>query len=84
MKVARVLNEAGITTFEALASANPTDLQQTPKAARLQRMDRTGRAGCKRRWGGFERLQGELNGGRKNKQNKGPDDWSSGLVLDYR
>ena len=32
MKVARVLNEAGITTFEALARANPTDLQQTLKA----------------------------------------------------
>lgn len=39
MKAARVLHEAGITTFEALARANPTDLQQTLKAARLQRMD---------------------------------------------
>jgi predicted flap endonuclease-1-like 5' DNA nuclease len=42
MKVARVLHEAGITTCEAIARANPTGLQQTPKAAELKRMNPEG------------------------------------------
>ena len=41
MKVARVLNEAGITTFE-VARASATDLQQTLKAGGLQRMNPEG------------------------------------------
>jgi predicted transcriptional regulator len=39
MKVARVLHESGITTSEALERAHPTGLQQTLKAAGLQRMN---------------------------------------------
>ena len=41
-KVSRVLNEAGITTFEALARANPADIQKRLNATGLQMMNREG------------------------------------------
>jgi large subunit ribosomal protein L17 len=69
-KVARVLNESGITTFEALARAEPGEVQQTLNAAGLQMMSPEGwieQAGlaAKGDWEGFQRLQNELKGGRK-------------------
>ena len=69
-KVAKVLNEAGITTFEALSHANAAELQDTLKAAGLQMMNPEGwieQAGlaAKGDWEGLERLQSELKGGRK-------------------
>jgi hypothetical protein len=69
-RVAKVLNEAGITTFEALARANPAEIQKTLNEAGLQMMNPEGwieqaALAAKGDWEGFERLQGELKGGRK-------------------
>jgi hypothetical protein len=69
-RVAKVLNEAGITTFEALARANPAEVQKTLNEAGLQMMNPEGwieqaALAAKGDWEGFERLQGELKGGRK-------------------
>lgn len=69
-KVAKVLNDVGITTFDALAGADPADLQKTLNAAGLQMMNPEGwieqaRLAAKGDWDGVERLQGELRGGRK-------------------
>ena len=69
-KVARVLNGAGITTFESLARANSADIQKTLNAAGLQMMNSEGwieqaSLAAKGDWEGLERLQGELKGGRK-------------------
>jgi large subunit ribosomal protein L17 len=68
--VARVLNDAGITTFESLAHANAADIQKTLNAAGLQMMNPEGwieqaELAAKGDWEGLERLQGELKGGRK-------------------
>ncbi|HEX5941819.1 MAG TPA: DUF4332 domain-containing protein [Anaerolineales bacterium] len=69
-KVASVLNEAGITTFEALARANAADIKKTLNAAGLQMMSPEGwieqaSLATKGDWEGLERLQDELKGGRK-------------------
>ncbi|MGZ9220768.1 MAG: DUF4332 domain-containing protein [Anaerolineales bacterium] len=69
-KVAKVLNGAGITTFEALAQAKAADVQKVLSAAGLQMMNPEGwieqaSLAAKGDWTGFERLQGELKGGRK-------------------
>jgi predicted flap endonuclease-1-like 5' DNA nuclease len=69
-KVARVLNEAGITTFAALAAANPVEIQKTLSAAGLQMMNPEGwieQAALAARgdWTGLEKLQSELRGGRR-------------------
>lgn len=69
-KVAQVLNEAGITTFEALGQAKAADIEQVLDAAGLQMMNPEGwieqaRLAAKGDWEGFERLQGELKGGRR-------------------
>lgn len=69
-KVASVLNQAGITTFEALANANPAELQSTLNEAGLQMMNPEGwieqaRLAARGDWDGLDRLQGELKGGRK-------------------
>jgi len=69
-KVARVLNDAGITTFEALARANVADIQKALNAAGLQMMNPAGwieqaSLAAKGDWEGLERLQGELKGGGK-------------------
>ena len=69
-KVSRVLNEAGITTFEALARANLADVQKILNDAGLQMMNPEGwidqaRLATKGDWEGVERLQNELKGGRK-------------------
>jgi hypothetical protein len=69
-KVARVLNDAGITTFESLARATPADVQKTLNAAGLQMMNPEGwieqaSLAAQGDWEGLERLQNELKGGRK-------------------
>lgn len=69
-KVAEVLGDAGITTFEALANANPADIQKTLNAAGLQMMDpaswiEQARLAAAGDWTGLEKLQAELKGGRR-------------------
>jgi len=69
-KVAKVLNEAGITTFEALAQATAVDVQKVLSAAGLQMMNPEGwieqaSLAAKSDWAGFEKLQSELKGGRR-------------------
>lgn len=69
-KVEKVLNEAGITTFEALARANAADVKQTLNSAGLQMMNPEGwieqaKLAAKGDWDGVERLQSELKGGRR-------------------
>jgi hypothetical protein len=69
-KVAQVLNGAGIRTFDALARANPADVQNTLNAAGLQMMNPEGwieqaSLAAKGDWEAFDRLQNELKGGRK-------------------
>jgi LPXTG-motif cell wall-anchored protein len=69
-KVARVLNEAGITTFEGLAQADVAAVQKTLNAAGLQMMNPEGwieqaNLAAKGDWSELERLQSELKGGRR-------------------
>lgn len=69
-KVEKVLNEAGIKTFEALARANPGDVKQVLNEAGLQMMNPEGwieqaELAAKGNWEGVERMQSELKGGRK-------------------
>ena len=69
-KVAKVLNDAGIRTFEGLAQANPEDVQRVLDEAGLQMMSPEGwieqaRLAAKGDWEAFKRLQDELEGGRK-------------------
>ncbi len=71
-KVVKVLNEAGISTFADLAGAKAADVQKALDAAGLQMMDPKGwisqaKLAAKGDWEGFEKLQGELKGGRKAK-----------------
>jgi sensor histidine kinase regulating citrate/malate metabolism len=69
-KVEKVLKEASITTFDALARANVADVQQTLNAAGLQMMNPEGwidqaKLAARGDWNGLEQLQNELKGGRK-------------------
>ena len=69
-RVARVLNEAGITTFEALARADASEVQKLLNESGLQMMNPQGwieqaALAANGDWEGFERLQRELKGGRK-------------------
>jgi predicted flap endonuclease-1-like 5' DNA nuclease len=69
-RVAKILNESGITTFAALAAANATDIQKTLSAAGLQMMNPEGwieqaALAANGDWAGLEKLQGELKGGRR-------------------
>jgi hypothetical protein len=69
-KVARVLNEAGITTFAGLANANPADIQKILNDTGLQMMNPEGwieqaRLAADGNWERLEQLQNELKGGRK-------------------
>ena len=71
-KVVKVLNEAGISTFADLAGAKAATVQKALDAAGLQMMDPKGwisqaKLAAKGDWDGFEKLQGELKGGRKTK-----------------
>ena len=69
-KVAKVLNDAGITTFDALATADAGEVQEALNAAGLQMMNPEGwieqaDLAAKGNWEDLERLQGELKGGRR-------------------
>ena len=71
-KVAKVLKEAGITTFEELADAAAGDVQKSLDAAGMQMMNPEGwidqaKLAAKGDWQGFAKLQKELKGGRKAK-----------------
>jgi hypothetical protein len=69
-KVEKVLNDAGITTFDTLARANGAEVKQLLSSAGLQMMNPEGwieqaELAAKGDWKGVERLQNELKGGRK-------------------
>ena len=69
-KVEKVLNDAGITTFDTLARANRAEVKQLLNSAGLQMMNPEGwieqaELAAKGDWKGVERLQNELKGGRK-------------------
>jgi large subunit ribosomal protein L17 len=69
-KVAKVLNGAGITTFDDLARANSADVQKVLHDAGLRMMSPEGwieqaKLAAKGDWESLERLQGELKGGRR-------------------
>ena len=69
-KVEKVLNEAGIQTFDALAQSDPTEVQEVLNEAGLQMMNPEGwieqaSLAAEGDWDGLEQLQGELSGGRR-------------------
>ncbi|MBP6210390.1 MAG: DUF4332 domain-containing protein [Anaerolineales bacterium] len=69
-KVAKLLNGAGITTFEQLAHSNSAEIQKLLNEAGMQMMNPEGwidqaKLAAKGDWKSFEKLQGELKGGRK-------------------
>jgi len=69
-KVSKVLNNAGISTFAALAKADPGEIQKTLSAAGLQMMNPEGwieqaALAAKGDWDALQKLQGELKGGRR-------------------
>jgi hypothetical protein len=69
-KVAKVLSEAGIKTFENLAHAEGSSVQKILNAAGMQMMNPEGwidqaKLAAKGDWSAFEKLQSELKGGRK-------------------
>ena len=69
-KVSKVLNGAGISTFAALAHANPADIQKALGAAGLHMMNPEGwiaqaDLAAKGDWDGLKKMQDELQGGRK-------------------
>ena len=71
-KVAKVLAKAGIETFDDLAHAKASDVQKLLDDAGLQMMSPEGwidqaKLAAKGDWDGFEKLQRELKGGRRNK-----------------
>lgn len=69
-KVAKVLKDAGVTTYVALAKVNVADLQKTLNAAGMQMMNPEGwieqaSLAAKGEWTELEKLQSELKGGRR-------------------
>lgn len=71
-KVAKVLADAGIVTFDDLAHAKKADVQKVLNDAGLQMMDPEGwidqaKLAAKGDWKAFEKLQGKLKGWRKKK-----------------
>lgn len=69
-KVAKVLNEAGIQSFDDLAQADSADVQKVLNEAGLQMMNPEGwieqaSLAAKGNWNELEQLQGELKGGRR-------------------
>lgn len=69
-KVAKVLNEAGITTFDELARANAAEVQKKLNDAGLQMMNPDGwieqaKLAAQGEMGALKKLQDELKGGRK-------------------
>ena len=71
-KVAKILKEADITTFDDLANAKAADVQKVLDAAGLQMMNPEGwiaqaKLAVKDDWKALEKMQSELKGGRKAK-----------------
>lgn len=71
-KTVKLLNRAGIETFEDLAQAKAADVQKLLDEAGLQMMNPEGwidqaKLAAKGDWDGFEKLQRELKGGRRKK-----------------
>ena len=69
-KVAKILNEAGISSFADLANADAAKVQEALNAAKLQMMDPTGwieqaKLAAAGDMEGLAKLQDELKGGRK-------------------
>jgi small subunit ribosomal protein S2 len=69
-KVAKVLQEAGIRTFEALADADSAQIQEALNAAGLRMMKPEGwieqaKLAARGEWDALEHLQSELKGGRR-------------------
>jgi large subunit ribosomal protein L21 len=76
-KVSKTLIEAGISTFEALASATVGDIEKILADAGLQMMDATtwpqqADLAAKGDWDGLKTLQDSLSGGRKASAPKKP------------
>ena len=72
-KVAKVLNEAGISTFDALSKANVQDLQTLLSDAKLNMMDPTtwpeqAKLAADGDWDTLKKLQDKLSGGRNKPQ----------------
>lgn len=70
LKVVKVLNEAGVKTFNELAHAKISDVQKILDDAGMQMMNPEGwidqaKLAAKGDWKAFEKMQGELKGGRK-------------------
>lgn len=71
-KVAKILSQAGIETFEDLAGADVAEVQNVLNKAGLQMMDPEGwidqaKLAAKGEWEAFEKLQRKLKGGRRKK-----------------
>ena len=69
-KVANVLKDAGITSFDSLANADSAEVKSVLNEAGLQMMKPEGwieqaDLANKGDWEGLEKLQGELKGGRR-------------------
>jgi hypothetical protein len=69
-KVAKVLGDAGIKTFDGLAHADISSVQKILNDAGMQMMNPEGwveqaKLAAKGDWSAFEKLQSELKGGRK-------------------
>jgi large subunit ribosomal protein L21 len=76
-KVAAILSEAGIATFEALSSAKVEDIENILTAAELQMMDATtwpqqAELAAQGDWEALKKLQDSLSGGRKASAQKKP------------
>lgn len=71
-KVEKVLKEAGIRNYEALSLANAEEVKSVLNAAGLQMMNPEGwieqaQLAARGDWEGLQKLQDELQGGRRNK-----------------
>ena len=76
-KVAKVLGEAGILTFNQLAQSNADDIQMILNEANLQMMDATSwpaqaKLAAENDMDGLKKMQDKLSGGRKVKTEKKP------------
>jgi large subunit ribosomal protein L21 len=76
-KVAKALNAAGISTFEALANISVEDIQKILSDAGLKMMDATSwpsqaKLAAEGDWDGLKKMQDELSGGRKASPAKKP------------
>jgi len=75
--VAKTLNEAGISTFDALSKAKVDDLQKILSNAKLKMMDPTtwpeqAKLAANGEWDALKKLQDKLSGGRKPQAEKKP------------